>query len=274
MKPLSLVLAILAVVVCLATNVTAQTWNLSLVDNAGDAGYQSRIAVASDGTPYILHGAATTLRLAWWVASDDTIGGWNNTTVSGDYNYTGYYRNTSIRVDPYDKLHIAWETKNGPNRLWYAIFDAATKSWDLPPSLLLTASTTFGPDLAVFDEGGLVRVTMAYTYGSALKYATRDPATGTWSYGTICDKSGVGHQVSIAVDSAGRLHVSFFEESDDDLMYATKAPTDNFWTCSYVDLTASVGRHSSIIVDDSDVPCIAYYDETNGDLKYARLLTP
>jgi hypothetical protein len=136
------------------------------------------------------------------------------------------------------------------------------------------------PDLAIADSSGTITPTIVYgefelfyDQTRILKYATRDPGTGIWSNGVIDDVHRIGLQVSVAVDSSGGLHVSYYEETADDLMYATKAAGDTTWARSYVDIVDQVGMYSSIIVDDQDRPYIVYYDETNGDLKYAKWIS-
>jgi len=90
-----------------------------------------------------------------------------------------------------------------------------------------------------------------------------------WSNETVFSDAGiVGRYISLAVDSADRLHVSFF--ANDVLYYATNASGP--WVSVIVDddPTAIVGWYSSIAVDSADRPRIAYYDTDLNALRYAR----
>lgn len=263
---------------CIYTSVAAQ-WNLHLVDNVGTAGYNSRIAVTSDGTPYIFYGSAAgdwRVRLAWWVSAGDSTGGWTDTLVANTPGYAQgvQSRGLAMRADSNDDLHLAWaETGGVGRRIVYAVFDAATKSLQLAPEEVASHSfscTSFTLDLALVDTMGTITPTLVYSTCDTMAYATRDAMSGIWSGGHIYESKSM--YPSVVAESTGTLHASFYEPVGQDLMYAKKLPTDSFWTTSYVDVAGLVGSYSSIVIDDTGTPFIAYYDQTNGDLKYARLV--
>jgi hypothetical protein len=72
---------------------------------------------------------------------------------------------------------------------------------------------------------------------------------------------------SIALDSSGNVHISYYDMDNGDLKHATN--TLGYWTTSTVDSTGNVGNYSSIVVDSLGYVSISYYDATNGDLKFA-----
>ena len=78
---------------------------------------------------------------------------------------------------------------------------------------------------------------------------------------------GMGRYASVAIDTNGALHVSYFDDTFNDLRYATG--TSGNWTVETVDSPGDVGRYSSIAVDSNGVAHIAYYDASNGVLKHA-----
>jgi len=78
---------------------------------------------------------------------------------------------------------------------------------------------------------------------------------------------GMGRYASVAIDTNGALHVSYFDDTFNDLRYATG--TSGNWTVETVDSPGNVGRYSSIAVDSNGVAHIAYYDASNGVLKHA-----
>ena len=85
----------------------------------------------------------------------------------------------------------------------------------------------------------------------------------------ILDSNGnVGEYSSIAIDSNGFKHISYYDDTNDDLKYATDKTGS--WVTTSVDATwHSVGKYSSIAIDSNDVVHISYYDDTNSNLKYA-----
>jgi len=84
---------------------------------------------------------------------------------------------------------------------------------------------------------------------------------------TVDPADGVGRYASVAIDTNGVLHVSYFDDTFNDLKYATDA--SGTWTVETVDSPGDVGRYSSIAVDSNGVAHIAYYDASNGALKHA-----
>ncbi|MDG1548520.1 MAG: putative Ig domain-containing protein, partial [Candidatus Poseidoniaceae archaeon] len=74
---------------------------------------------------------------------------------------------------------------------------------------------------------------------------------------TIIQSSGVGTQsVSMAIDSNGYLHISYYDETNNNLMYATNE--GGTWVTTTVDSRTIVGTHSSIAIDSNDDVHIVY----------------
>ena len=82
------------------------------------------------------------------------------------------------------------------------------------------------------------------------------------------DSNGdVGGYTSIALNTAGNAHISYYDATNGDLKYATN--TSGSWVAATVDNNGDVGYYTSIALDTSDNAHISYFDNTNGDLKYA-----
>jgi hypothetical protein len=105
----------------------------------------------------------------------------------------------------------------------------------------------------------------------ALKYAYR-PAGGSFGAPVTVDDAGnVGSGSSVAVDSAGRVHISYYDSTNRDLKYAQR-PVVGSWSITTVDSVGDVGGITSLAVN-GDGAHITYVDLTNtaNTLKYARV---
>ena len=92
--------------------------------------------------------------------------------------------------------------------------------------------------------------------GMHLYYAWHD---GTqWHYQTVDDTPEVGRQASLALDSTGRPHISYFDQGRCDLKYARYDGTT--WHVEIVDdIPRCGGQYTSLAMDSSDQPHIGYY---------------
>ena len=78
---------------------------------------------------------------------------------------------------------------------------------------------------------------------------------------------GVGKYSSIAVDTFGAPHISYYDEANGNLLYASL--TASGWQVEVVENRDDVGSYSSLAIDSSNVPHISYLAETIDSLKYA-----
>jgi len=73
---------------------------------------------------------------------------------------------------------------------------------------------------------------------------------------------------SIALDTEGHPHISYYDTVKRDLKYVRW--DGGAWIIQRIDTEEMVGQYSSIALDNEGQVHISYYDMTNGDLKYAR----
>jgi hypothetical protein len=249
----------------------ADTWNLQVVDDAGNVGYDSQIVTLADGTPYIFYKSdSNNLYLAWWVPDGGGGGGWQYKYLD---NYTPNGFPFEAIVDSSNRIHLAYSRYTSP-AVKYGIYDPATQAWALGPETVTGATTYSFVDLLLTQIGpDLVPVICANIENGKVYVYKRDPGTGVWSNTNVDPLHTATHGGSVAVDASHNMHVSFYENDGDNLMYATKTWDATTWQISTVDITGNVGDYSSILVDSSNRVHIVYYDTTNGDLKHA-VLTP
>jgi hypothetical protein len=96
----------------------------------------------------------------------------------------------------------------------------------------------------------------------------------TWSAETVDDPpEGAGEVSSIAVDSAGRPHIAYFDLVAGQLRYAHKTASGS-WFKTTVDSSGIAGFGVSLALDASDNPHITYHRSatsvSNGDIMYAK----
>ncbi len=161
--------------------------------------------------------------------------------------------------------------------LMYAYWDIATTHWftftlddagDVGKYTSLVLSSSNIPYISYYDEsnGDL-----------KLKYQT---PFHVWAPAVTVDPGPAGEDVglytSIALDSLGNPHISYYDYADGDLKYAFWTGSlfpaaGGGWSISTLQDVGDVGRFTSLkIYTPDDSRHICYYDYTNGDLMYAR----
>ncbi|MEW6172725.1 MAG: Ig-like domain-containing protein [Bacillota bacterium] len=91
-------------------------------------------------------------------------------------------------------------------------------------------------------------------------------SSGAWRTELADTVDDIGKWTSLALDTSGNPHVSYYYVTGADLMYAYK---DTTWHNETVDSAAYVGEFTSIALGEAGCPHISYYDATNTALKYA-----
>ena len=102
-----------------------------------------------------------------------------------------------------------------------------------------------------------------------LSYAYRSGSTWVVEKVTVILGQGLGH-LDLALDGAGRPHISFYHIDSQDLMYAVR-DYDGTWSVELAAFNGRVGRWNSIAIDPAGVPHITAYRATDRNVV---LVTP
>lgn len=122
-----------------------------------------------------------------------------------------------------------------------------------------------------YDKNGILHTAWYDADQQTLQYATRT-LDGQWSAPIRVDPDSIdaGRYLSLAVDSAGRPGIAYFDATNGDLRYARW--TGEAFTIDTVDSRQSVGLYASMQFNTDNQPVIAYYHRSKGDLRAAEFV--
>jgi len=125
-----------------------------------------------------------------------------------------------------------------------------------------------GDTSIALDSSDNPHISYCYYDGTnfGLKYAYYDGAN--WQIETVDSSGSVGEHNSLALDSTGNPHISYWDGWNDDLKYAYHDGAN--WQIETVDSSGNVGQYPSLALDSSSNPHVSYWDSINEDLKYAH----
>ena len=232
-------------------------WNTQIVDPAG-GGFTS-LAIDSNGNPHISYfaGANCDLKYAAWDGSS-----WRIQTVDSE-GWVGEF--TSIALDSNGNPHISYyDITKGD--LKYASWTGS--GWQLQ-TVDSTGDVGWSTSLEL-DSSDNAHISYLDSTSAQLKYAAWTDLG--WDI-QIVDSVGNANFfqnwlncTSLALDSNGYPHISYFDGVMSNLKYAWW--NGSSWTNQTVDSLFNVGWCSSLALDSNNRAHISYYDASNGDLRY------
>jgi C1A family cysteine protease len=243
-----------------ATN-RSGSWEKSIVDFPGDVGMYSSIALDANGYAYISYYEMPNTGGGRLKFATNATGTWEVQVVDTGYD-VGMY--SSLALDSNGKAHISYYD------YIYGDLKYTTNAGGTWSIRVIDSSGNAGAYSSLaLDTGDNVHISY-YTAGAAelsgaLKYASN--ASGIWVTETVDEEGLVGMYSSLALDSNGKAHISYYSAPTRDLKYADNA--SGSWKTEKVDFEIDAGKYTSIAVDSEDHVHISYFDATDNVLKYA-----
>jgi hypothetical protein len=237
------------------------TWQIVTVDSTGDVGQYASLGLDSGDHPHIAYHDVSGVRLkyayhdgtAWQIGTVDSgnLAGWHASLAvdSADRPQVSYWRSASLKYARHDGT--AWSTEE---------VDRDTSNYSYPGYY-----TSLAIDLADRPHISYCRWAWTTEECNDLTYAYFDGVM--WQIETVDSEGDVGAYTSLALDSFGYPHVSYYDVSNADLKYAYDDSCG--WHAAVVTSTEDVGLYSSLVLDSTNRPLISYYDACTDDLKYA-----
>ncbi|MDZ7814903.1 MAG: CFI-box-CTERM domain-containing protein [Planctomycetota bacterium] len=221
-----------------------------------------------------------------WMASGSTVFAGAPRFISGFENI-GFFV-TEGGLSPSTRNHATFTMEEPITILWnweeraidplYPVQGGIQSISDADPNWgrfasLATDELTSNPHIAFYrsyDDGG---GSLYYTFYNGIEWIMelvdgRNAANKVDMAGT----PDVGQYASIQLDTNGRPHIAYFDNSNGTLRYAYRTVGGN-WIIQTVDDGGGgiVGEFCSLLLNKFNEPNIAYYNRTNGNLQYAYM---
>lgn len=207
---------------CSADCTTATSWETATVDTGGDVGSHIALTIDASGHLHASYHDQTNghLRYATCTGNCTDPAPWSAVTVDDDADVGAW---TSIGVDGSGRVHVSYED-DLESSLKYATCGgncATATSWQ---TVEVDSDGAVGThtSLAV-DENGRVHVTHYDGGEGDLRYFTCAEGcslASSWQGKAARADGIVGAHSSLAVDADGRVHVSYFDQTNAVLAYA------------------------------------------------------
>jgi len=235
-------------------------WHTESVDEYGDVGRFSAIALDSNGYPHIAYyGDYDGNKRLKYAYKDDL--GWHIRTLDSFVGAQATSTKFGIAIDSYNRVHIVYFDEGN---LGYFCIAGSGMYHDV---IEYGCGQGVGASI-VLDNNNYPHVSYQNQNNAELKYAYQD-ASG-WHTITVDSDNNTGYSSSIALDSNGHPHISYIDDTQHYLKYAWEY--ESGWHIQTVESYYNVGSYyqTSLALNAADEPHISYFNATNADLMLAR----
>ncbi len=238
------------------------SWTHQLIDGASICGYNTDIAIDSQGNTHLMY-LDTTLGYAWNLMYANNIGGSYMIYDLGQSVSYGF----DMTLDSEDHVHVAYHLRSN-SAVSYGT--NAGGSWTfgevLGGSLLVYTGTEFSLSLDSQDRPHIA----AATFNSAnskdnIMYVRYDGST--WSSQLLDTATNVLHYVKLSVDNSDKVHLSYVESTNRDIRYTTNA--GGSWSSTTLTTAYDVqGTSFAMVTDSMNKVHITFVDVWPKDIHY------
>ena len=118
------------------------------------------------------------------------------------------------------------------------------------------------------DSSGSLHVAYYDETAQALKYAKGSSCGNSWTTESVDDPSGadVGKDLSMAMDSDGKISIAYYDATNKDLKLASGK--SGSWSVKTLDSKGDTGQYSSLALDAAGNVSISYYNATQTALYF------
>lgn len=243
------------------TNITyGQSWQFFAVDN----GVKPALDLDSNGIPHISYMLESHSGYVKHAILDPVNLDFELLTVSEGY----FYGPLDLAIDQDDIPHISYHNHTLQDQVhshlapsgWVneRIQDPGHDGWDNS----ITMDINNRVHTSTVDPSGFGGAGVEYAFFNGSVWQVEAVGSGSIMY---------ANSTSLALDSQGQPHITYYDDGARDLMYAVKK-TGN-WVISVVETSGDVGRFASLSLDPLDVPHMSYYrhlTDSTGIVKFAR----
>ncbi len=255
-------------------------WNVSVIDESNDAGYNNSLKVSPIGDYVVAYQATDGLGDYFLELAKSTDGGenWNLTTVDADGD-TGY--SPSLAIDSDGNYLIAYQRFNdgtGYGEMLFAKSDDGGSSWDYAEvDVVADQDTGYYPSIVVDGSGNYVIAYQNYDssdWESSVKIAKSTDGGATWNDMASVESGAFGTYIAMSTDSLGNYLVAYSDDTLNDLKFARSLDAGSTWSDIWdIDGPDDAGGYPSVAVDAFDNYLVSYYDASVSSLKFAKLKT-